>query len=44
MTATTTGGAVSPVITVQFKEFGIQLGFTPTIQEDGKSTSKWLPK
>ncbi len=31
LTATTTGGAVAPVVTVQFKKFGIQLGFTPTM-------------
>jgi pilus assembly protein CpaC len=35
LTATTTGGAVAPVVTVQFKKFGIQLGFTPTITPSG---------
>jgi pilus assembly protein CpaC len=35
LTATTTGGAVAPVITVQFKRFGIQLNFLPTITSGG---------
>lgn len=35
LTSTTTGGAVSPVVTVQFKKFGIQLNFTPEITPQG---------
>jgi pilus assembly protein CpaC len=35
LTSTTTGGATSPVITVQFKKFGIQLNFTPTLTSSG---------
>ncbi|MBI4908596.1 MAG: pilus assembly protein N-terminal domain-containing protein [Acidobacteria bacterium] len=44
MTATTTGGAVSPVITVQFKKFGIQLNFTPTVGADQKINLKVSPE
>jgi pilus assembly protein CpaC len=44
LTATTTGGAVAPVITVQFKKFGIQLGFTPTITSDQKIHLKVSPE
>ncbi|MCL4401306.1 MAG: type II and III secretion system protein family protein [Acidobacteria bacterium] len=35
MTTTSTGGSVSPVITVQFKPFGVQLNFTPTVLPSG---------
>ena len=35
LTTTSTGGSVSPVITVQFKPFGVKLDFTPTITETG---------
>jgi pilus assembly protein CpaC len=35
LTATSTGGATAPVVTVQFKKFGIQLDFTPTILHSG---------
>ena len=35
LTATSTGGATAPVVTVQFKKFGIQLDFTPTITPSG---------
>jgi pilus assembly protein CpaC len=33
--ATTTGGATSPVVTVRFKRFGIELTFLPTISASG---------
>ena len=33
--ATTTGGAVAPVVTVQFKPFGVKLDFKPTILPSG---------
>jgi pilus assembly protein CpaC len=33
--STTTGGSVAPVITVQFKPFGVSLDFTPTVLPDG---------
>jgi pilus assembly protein CpaC len=35
ITTTSTGGAISPVLTVQFKPFGVQLDFTPTITSSG---------
>ena len=35
ITSTTTGGAIAPVITVQFKPFGVKLEFTPTITSNG---------
>lgn len=35
LTTTSTGGSVSPVITVQFKPFGVKLDFTPTITANG---------
>jgi pilus assembly protein CpaC len=44
LTATTTGGAVAPVITVQFRKFGIQLGFTPTLQSNGAIHLKVSPE
>jgi pilus assembly protein CpaC len=33
--STSTGGSVSPVITVQFKPFGVKLDFTPTVTPTG---------
>ncbi len=44
LNSTTTGGAVSPVITVQFKKFGIQLGFTPTVTAQGGINLKVTPE
>lgn len=44
LTATTTGGAVAPVVTVQFKKFGIQLGFTPTLTSGGAINLKVNPE
>jgi pilus assembly protein CpaC len=44
LTATTTGGAVAPVITVQFKNFGVELGFTPTIMHNGAINLKVAPQ
>ena len=41
--ATTTGGATSPVVTVQFKRFGIQLDFTPTVTHSGSIHLKVAP-
>ena len=35
LTTTSTGGSVAPVITVQFKPFGVKLDFTPTITPTG---------
>ncbi len=44
LTTTSTGGAVSPVITVQFKPFGIQLTFTPTVTASGAIHLKVAPE
>ncbi len=41
--ATTTGGATAPVVTVQFKRFGIQLDFTPTVTQSGGIHLKVAP-
>ena len=35
VSSTGTGGAVAPVVTVRFREFGVRLNFSPTITEDG---------
>ncbi len=35
LAATSTGGSVAPVVTVQFKSFGVELNFTPTVTEEG---------
>jgi pilus assembly protein CpaC len=42
--ATTTGGSVAPVVTVQFKPFGIQLNFKPTITPSGAIHLKVRPE
>ena len=44
LTSTTTGGAVSPVVTVQFKKFGIQLDFSPTLTPQGAINLKVAPE
>ncbi|MDQ6758797.1 MAG: type II and III secretion system protein family protein [Acidobacteriota bacterium] len=44
LTSTTTGGATAPVITVQFKPFGVQLDFTPTITATGAIHLKVSPE
>ena len=44
LTATSTGGATSPVVTVQFKKFGVQLDFTPTITPNGAIHLKVRPE
>ncbi len=44
LTSTTTGGAVSPVVTVQFKKFGIQLNFTPDLTPQGAIRLKVSPE
>ena len=44
LTTTSTGGAVSPVITVQFKPFGMQLVFTPTVTPSGAINLKVAPE
>jgi len=42
--ATTTGGSVSPVVTVRFQPFGIQLGFTPHVMPSGSIHLKVTPE
>jgi len=42
--ATPTGGAVAPVVTVQFKKFGVQLKFTPTVMANGAIHLKVNPE
>jgi pilus assembly protein CpaC len=44
LTTTSTGGATSPVITVQFKPFGVQLNFTPTVTPAGAIDIKVAPE
>ena len=44
LTTTSTGGAVAPVISVQFKPFGIQLDFTPTVTANGAINLKVAPE
>ncbi len=42
--ATATGGATAPVVTVQFRPFGVQLGFTPRLTETGSIHLKVRPE
>lgn len=42
--ATTTGGSVSPVVTVRFQPFGVQLGFTPVVTPNGAIQLKVTPE
>jgi pilus assembly protein CpaC len=44
LTSTSTGGSTSPVITVQFKQFGVQLNFTPTVTSTGAINLKIAPE
>ena len=44
ITTTPTGGSTAPVITVQFKPFGVKLDFTPTVTNDGKIDLKVAPE
>jgi pilus assembly protein CpaC len=44
ITTTPTGGSTSPVITVQFKPFGVKLDFTPTITPQGAIDLKVAPE
>ena len=44
ITTTPTGGAVAPVVTVQFKPFGVQLNFTPTLTDSGAIRLKVKPE
>ncbi len=42
--ATTTGGAIAPVVTVQFKPFGVRLDFKPTVTPSGAIHLKVHPE
>jgi pilus assembly protein CpaC len=44
LTTTSTGGSTSPVITIQFKKYGVQLDFTPTITSTGAVDLKVAPE
>jgi pilus assembly protein CpaC len=44
LTSTSTGGSTSPVVTVQFKQFGVQLNFTPTVTASGAINLKVAPE
>ena len=44
LTTTSTGGSTAPVITVQFKPFGVQLDFTPTVTATGAIDLKVAPE
>jgi pilus assembly protein CpaC len=44
ITTTPTGGATAPVITVQFKPFGVKLDFNPTITPGGAIDLKVAPE
>ncbi len=44
LTTTSTGGGTAPVITVQFKPYGVQLDFTPTITPNGSIDLKVSPE
>jgi pilus assembly protein CpaC len=42
--STSTGGSTSPVVTVQFKPFGVNLTFTPTVTAAGSINLKVAPE
>lgn len=44
ITTTPTGGNVAPVVTVQFKPFGVKLDFTPTVTPQGSIDLKVAPE
>jgi len=44
LTSTSTGGSTAPVVTVQFKQFGVQLNFTPTVTSTGAINLKVAPE
>ncbi|MGC8792021.1 MAG: type II and III secretion system protein family protein [Bryobacteraceae bacterium] len=44
ITTTPTGGAIAPVVTVQFKDFGVQLRFTPTLTDSGAIRLRVAPE
>jgi pilus assembly protein CpaC len=44
ITTTPTGGSTAPVVTVQFKPYGVKLDFTPTITAQGSIDLKVAPE
>ncbi len=44
ITTTPTGGSTAPVVTVQFKPFGVKLDFTPTVTASGEIDLKVVPE
>jgi pilus assembly protein CpaC len=44
ITATPTQGGIAPIVTVQFKKFGVQLNFTPTVTAGGAIQMKVKPE
>lgn len=44
ITTTPTGGAIAPVVTVQFKDFGVQLKFTPSLTDSGAIRLRVAPE
>src|SRR6202162_639088 len=44
LTSTPSGGSTAPVITVQFKPYGVQLTFTPTVTTSGAINLKVAPE
>jgi len=44
ITTTPTGGAIAPVVSVQFKDFGVQLNFTPALTDGGAIRLKVAPE
>lgn len=44
LTTTSTGGSTAPVVTVQFKPFGVQLNFTPNVTASGAIDLKVAPE
>ena len=44
ITTTPTGGATAPVVSVQFKPFGVKLDFTPTVTTSGEIDLKVAPE
>jgi len=44
VSSTPTGSGIAPVVTVQFKKYGVQLNFTPTITHSGAINLKVKPE
>jgi pilus assembly protein CpaC len=44
ITSTPTGSGIAPVVTIQFKKYGVQLNFTPTIMSSGAINLKVKPE